>query len=191
MANLILRSKRGIYSTNGGSPLVVAQATIEEKHNDELEITSHPIQLGANITDHAFKHPPEVVVQMGFSNSGYPGLDIGNIFKPQSALNGADVSQANNVYKNLLDLQEKRILVSLFTGKRSYTNMLIKGIAETTDYKTENSLIITVSFQNVIIVQTESVQLSKETQKTPAETTSTKNVGSKQLRAAPDFTVKR
>lgn len=48
---------------------LVAQITIEEHHTDELQITDHPVESGAPITDHAFMHPREVRIRCAWSNS--------------------------------------------------------------------------------------------------------------------------
>ena len=48
---------------------LVANATLEEIHSDDLEITEHPIDQGASVTDHAYMRPREVMVRFGFSNS--------------------------------------------------------------------------------------------------------------------------
>ncbi len=46
-----------------------ANVTIEERHEDDLEITDHPVETGATITDHAFKRPAELIVHAAWSNS--------------------------------------------------------------------------------------------------------------------------
>jgi hypothetical protein len=43
--------------------------TIEELHTDAMEITDHPIEQGALISDHAYMRPPELVIKAGWSNS--------------------------------------------------------------------------------------------------------------------------
>ena len=54
--------------------------TIEEFHSDSLEITDHPVDAGAMVTDHAFKLPPEVVIKLGWtlSASGNNSNTFGN-----------------------------------------------------------------------------------------------------------------
>lgn len=54
-----------------GTPLqeIKAQATIREIHNDELEVTEHPVEVGAMISDHAYKRPAELVLEIAWSNS--------------------------------------------------------------------------------------------------------------------------
>jgi hypothetical protein len=61
-AALIIRPTRKI------GPFV-AQVTITESHSDELEITQHPVEQGAAISDHAFKRPAELTLTVGWSNS--------------------------------------------------------------------------------------------------------------------------
>ena len=40
------------YRSIGG---IVAQATLVERHYDQLTITDHPTETGSKITDHAYK----------------------------------------------------------------------------------------------------------------------------------------
>ena len=55
-----------------GPKTIIADATVEERHMDRLEITNHPVETGAAITDHAFYHPPELTLVLGWSNSAKP-----------------------------------------------------------------------------------------------------------------------
>lgn len=166
---IVIQPKRGLFGKDGS--IVIAQATVEEKHTDDLEITEHPVELGAAITDHAFKRPAEIIIQMAFSNT-------------PSAITGqdkyADPFDVKKAYQSLLKLQQDRVLLHIETGKRSYDNMLIKGLVTTTDNKTENSMFITVSCRQIIIVNTQTVQLAKAVQAKPAITASPVNRGSVQ-----------
>lgn len=48
---------------------IVANVTVEERHRDDMEITDHPIEQGALVSDHAFKRPAEVTITVAWSNS--------------------------------------------------------------------------------------------------------------------------
>lgn len=48
---------------------IIAQVTIQEVHQDTLEITDHPVEMGAVISDHAFKRPAELTITCAWSNS--------------------------------------------------------------------------------------------------------------------------
>jgi len=62
LQSIIIRPTRKI------GPLT-AQVTVSETHSDELEITQHPVEQGANISDHAFKRPAELTIVCAWSNS--------------------------------------------------------------------------------------------------------------------------
>lgn len=42
--------------------LIVPSVVVSEKHSDTLEITEHPVEIGAAVADHAYKRPSEVVL---------------------------------------------------------------------------------------------------------------------------------
>lgn len=51
---------------------IVANVTIDERHEDRLVITQHPVEQGAQISDHAYKMPASVVLRVAWSNSVPP-----------------------------------------------------------------------------------------------------------------------
>lgn len=199
LESLIIRPIRGLYGitnpdgsylktdADGNPEPIIAQATIEETHQDELEITDHPVELGAMISDHAFKHPSEVILRMGWSNSP---SDNGNLINPaisaaaavsptvnaianaaflaqgvQSTVSGLSSNQMNDVYQQLLEIQANRALFVIYTGRRVYTNMVCKSLVVSTDYKSAHSLFVTMTCKQVILVNTQAVQLEARTQR--------------------------
>ena len=76
-----------------------------------------------------------------------------------STMMGYQPGQAIDMYNQLLDLQQSRILFDIYTGKRYYNNMLIRMLTVTTDKQTENVLMVTAACQQIIVVQTKLVQM--------------------------------
>lgn len=149
---------------------ILADVTIDERHSDELEITQHPVEQGAAITDHSFKRPASVTIRIGFSNSGKYGALLGPDYVEQC-------------YTQLLNLQASREPFDIVTGKRVYRNMLIASLGVTTDETTEFSLMATVECQEVIIVETVTTTTpDPKVMKSPEATASTTNLGTKSLR---------
>lgn len=142
---------------------IIADVTVEEVERHDLEITRHPVERGANITDHAFRHPPEVIIRCGWSSSGLmPGY-------------------VEQVYDQLLTLQATRQPFTVVTGKRFFTNMLIQSVSSTTDHKTENALLCTVVCRQIIIVQTSTTSVApREQQAGPQATGATEQAGARQ-----------
>jgi hypothetical protein len=174
-----------------------AQVTIEEVHTDELEVVDHPVEIGAPVTDHSFLRPAELVVTVGWSNS--PGSSnlfgslasavTGTIAGISSIASGNAVSQVKDIYDKFLTLQRTRTPFEVNTGKRLYTNMLIRSMHTSTAKDTENSLIVKVTMRQVLIVTTKVLTISAppEAQKDPSATSPTSDEGTKQLGPAPSF----
>ena len=160
--------------------LVIPQVTVEERHHDELEITEHPVQQGASIADHAFKRPSEITVKAMWSNSpNDTGLmssakqlaSLAAALNPNinSALNiveqvlglvgvfnastfGNNASNVKVVYDYLNQVQQSLDLMTLYTGKRRYDNMLLKSLIIETDKENENSLNLTMVWRQIFVV---------------------------------------
>lgn len=179
---VVVKPKRSI----GG---LVANATVEETHSDELEITEHPIDQGASITDHAFMRPREVMVKFGFSNSAGSGGAYSNAGLPTlpSVLSGSGAQQIDEIYQQLLGMQATRQLISVQTARRKYDNMLIKSLRVTTNRETENALIVEALFRQVILVATQVVTVSAPAanQSDASVTNPTQQGGTKQVTSAP------
>lgn len=176
----------------------VAQVTVEEKAEDDLEITDHPVEQGAAITDHAYKRPASLIVRASWSNSpSVAGLGSGIVAGLQATstgiqaqLSGSAVNQINDIYEKFLQLQVARTPFDVYTAKRLYKNMLIKGLSQTTDEKSENSLNLVIQLRQVIIVQTQVVSISADVadQAFPATTAPPINQGSASLAPTSRFT---
>jgi hypothetical protein len=156
----ILFSRRSI----GG---FVANATLEEDHHDEIEISDHPVEQGGNITDNAYKRPASVTITVGYTNSSLAAF--GNPFYVQQ------------VYAAFRDLQESLEPFEISTGKRIYDDMLIKRLSTKTDEKTANSMILIVECREIQIVSTETVSRGTgpaSAMKDPANNAGVSNLGS-------------
>jgi hypothetical protein len=130
-----------------------------EDSSDDLEITEHPVQNGASITDHAYLKPASVTIRFVYT----PGL-----------------TPLDQIYENLRDLQSLREPFSIVTGKRVYKDMLFKSIRVNTDAKTENVLSLVGDFQQVILVGVETTTVpATDKQKIPEKTSATENKGDK------------
>lgn len=213
---IMVRPRRGFFPFNDeGEALapLVAQAYVEEVHNDELEITEHPIEQGAAISDHAYKKPSEVVIRCGWSNSpssagslvsqavgvgatlgGGVGRAIGilasasqTLNAAQSLLKGNDQNQVKDIYDRLLAIQVSRIPFDLLTGKRAYRNMMFRSLRVDSNSETENSLIVVAHCREVLIVSTRVISVPASAQQNPEKTNPPQNFGPRSLFTPPNF----
>ncbi|MGH1498227.1 phage baseplate protein [Yersinia proxima] len=155
--------------------LLVPSVIIAEKHQDTLEITEHPVEIGAAVNDHAYKRAAEVTMEVGFAGGGSL-LD----FVDTSTIGLSLGKSPEEVYQELRDLQESKQPFDVITGKRKYSNMLIRGIEVTTDKTSENVLMCVLTLREVIMSQTESVTVAdKENMQDGVSTSAMQNTGTK------------
>lgn len=156
------------------------QAALEEVLTDSLQVTQHPVEQGAAITDHAYKMPAEVVLRCGWSNSSLEALTgaATAIFEGGSL---PSTDYITSIYSQLLALQESRVPFDIETSRRIYSNMLITGLQVTTDNRTNQILMVQATCRQVLIVSTAATTLPpRENQADPASTGETENEGTKQ-----------
>ncbi|MCX2699261.1 phage baseplate protein [Ochrobactrum chromiisoli] len=150
---------------------VFPDVTLQEIGRDDMVVTDHPVEMGAPISDHAFKRPVAVELRYAWSNStaGYVGY-------------------VQEVYEALLALQNSRQPFDISTGKRLYTNMLITSLTQYTDPENEYGLLVACECREVIIAETQTVKgVNQKDQKTPSATAGVQSTGPKQMKttAAP------
>ena len=155
---------QSLYRSIGG---IIAPCTISEHHSDTMTITDHPIEIGANITDHSFMNPQQVDIVIAWGSGIYVPL--------------------NELYGQLLALQATRLPFDILTGKRKYTSMLMQSIEETTEADTENILRVTLSCRQVFLVSTSAASLAPAAnQANPSATADTVSRGTVQtIKALP------
>jgi len=160
--------------------LIVPSVVISERHNDSLEITAHPVEVGTAISDHAYKRPAEVTMTVGFSGGGSL-FDFANN-RTATSLLGMSPSET---YDTLLKLQSDRKPFDVVTGKRLYKNMLLQNLEVTTDRFTENVLTATLTLREIIITSTQSVLVAdKSNMKMGVDTSAVINTGAKSAKPA-------
>lgn len=102
---------------------------LSEQHTSEVEITGNPIETGAEVNDHAYVKPKQVVLEVADRNAAL-------------------------VYNALVRFQESRVPFYLVTGLTIYKDMLIQAIDATRDKTHSTVLSATVTCRQVIIVST-------------------------------------
>lgn len=163
---------------------MIPDVMVRESHRDELEITQHPVEIGAPVSDHYYVKPVELQLEMGWTNSSLSAINITSLLEGNLPTLSFDESRVKEVYGQLLSLQKSGVLISIVTGKRIYNSMLISGLSTETTAETEYALIITANCREVIIVTTSAASIAPRAQQAlPASTASAVDQGTVQLKA--------
>jgi len=169
-------------------------AVVREDGTDEFEITQHPVQEGAKVSDHAYRKPAILTMDIVDLAGKFPRASsllqsVKNIFSMVPGAIPPEIPTLQRKYELLLMLQNLRAPLKVVTGKRIYKNMLIQSLSVSTDKNTEHCLAIKIKLQEVIIVVVAATTLpARAVQKHAAKTGQTTNTGTKQAEAvgAPD-----
>lgn len=121
----------------------VADVTIEERGEDRMVVTKHPVEQGAAVADHAYKLPATLHIRGAYSSSSIFAL--------------GDPLYVNTAYQNFLALQASRTLFSIQTGKRLYVNMFMTDLIVVTDEKTEYALMFEMMCEELLLTSTQTV----------------------------------
>ncbi|NJB24281.1 hypothetical protein HC018_05430 [Escherichia coli] len=168
--------------------ILIPSVVVSEKHYDALEITEHPVEKPTTnsasgfIADHAYKRPSEVTMECGFAGGGSL-LD----FIDTSSIGLNTGLSPKETYQKLLDMQLERVPFDVITGKRVYTNMLVRAIEVTTDKTSENVLNCTLTLREVIMSQTFKKQVAdKSDMQDGVSTSAVQNSGTKSVTSVND-----
>lgn len=205
--NVLIKPKRGITNIVGYDGTVyddiIAQATISEDHMDEMVITENPVEQGAAVNDHIYNRPAILTLRLGWSDSPSSSGSIVDqvtgfataqsklasqivggltaVTTALSVLNGSSIPLMKAIYGQLLALKANRALFDVYTGKRTYSNMVCGMLQMHDDEETANSMFITMQCKQMIIVNTQTVSLPSSKQANPSSTASVVQKGVKQL----------
>jgi len=120
---------------------LVFDAVLKTDHTSKLTATSHPIENGANITDHAVIEPAEISIEIGMTDC-----------------NGTGVS--DKMFKSLQALQFSRQHITVVTRYRTYRNMLIMSMSVPDDFTTMNALKAMLMLREIPTAGTAAVEVS-------------------------------
>lgn len=130
---------------------------IDIDYSSELEITSNPVETGVAVTDHSYRKPRELVMNVMMS-------DVHQSLVPGQFDNGWSRSQS--AYKILETIQNNRIPVSVLTRLGLYENMIIRRLQAKDDYETFQALSATVSLVELPVARVKTVKISAAPQTT-------------------------
>lgn len=136
-------------------------AVLHEDHIESVKVTEHPVQTGANISDHAYNLPAKLTMEIGMSDamdSLVPNQFTGWYTKSVSA------------YQMLKQLKETRLPLRVLTRLNLYENMVIEEINAQDDFKTQYGLKCMVTMKEIFVVE-----VSKTTVSARPQTTGTTN----------------
>jgi len=144
--------------------IVQFDCSVDEKHNDECEVTDHPVEMGSDMSDHIRKRPSSIelhglvtntpIVFLASSQAESPLQD--SLLPPNPLSSGTRVGDA---YIELMRLMDDGETVDVVTSLREYKNMAITNMGVTRDKSTGNVLDATLVLREIAIASTLAIDL--------------------------------
>jgi hypothetical protein len=164
-ANTTTTSASGVMTMTASgttSQMYVPDAVMRVEHQQEAHITEHPVQTGANISDHAYAMPARVTLDIGISDAmaAYTSSYAPNAVPWVGAAVSSKPSKSVNAFATISSWVTGRVLVTLGTRLKVYSNMMVESIAPEETNKTKTSLRCRVTFKQVFIANVQQVAAS-------------------------------
>lgn len=121
-------------------------ATMSEDHAFDSEVTSHPVEEGADVTDHVREIPIVVVLECVVSNTPFGGI----VFERDP--NELPSSEA---YARMLAIRDKREPVTIETSLSVFHDMVLRRLSVPRTSRTGDALRFRATFQQIQLVRTE------------------------------------
>jgi len=126
-------------------------AVLQTNYTRSLTITSHPVETGAAISDHAYVNPVELTMLIGMS-------DCMKSIIPGQFVQGD--SRSITAFNVLTQLQSQRVPMQVMSRLGLFKNMLIETIAVPDDNLTQYGLKATVTMKEVFVATVKTVKVS-------------------------------
>lgn len=128
-------------------------ASLEELHSQGSDIPTHPVESGADITDHIRRKPNRLRIKGLVTN--HPAF-LGGVLGA-ALVQGLPVSlhRAEEYFKALEALKNEGQIIAVITTLKTYENMVIKDFTVPRNAKLGNSVEATILLEEIIIVATD------------------------------------
>ena len=163
--NLFITTKRYIESFDS-SEKIELDAVLSEDHKIEIKYTTNPVELGAEITDHAIVAPKRLTMVVQITDTPLGIAAVGELVDSVSNIFGSsteeNVTRSVAAYIKIKEIAETREPITIQTRLETYSNMLITNISTPTDKDTSRVALMTIQFTEIRIVNSLISELSSE-----------------------------
>lgn len=119
--------------------------------SESIEVTRHPVETGANITDHAYVNPITFSFEIGITNAKS---------QAQQGSFPAAPTRAINAYQALSNRLRNRQVMTLICKYGTYDNILIKDIVAQDDHRTQETGRFTVNLIEILRADTRRAEVN-------------------------------
>lgn len=157
--NLFITTKKSI----GG---ILLDAVLSESHSNSVSVSNNPIELGADITDHAIVQPKKINILAEVTDNPLGLAAFGQLLDTVTGLFGTstttNLTRSNAAYNALVQLMDSRALLEVQTKLKLYSNMMITDISIVQDKDSSRIARMNISLTEVRIVESQLITLNPD-----------------------------
>ena len=135
--------------TLGGERLTI-DATVSQAHGADVDVTTHPIEAGAAVTDHVLKRPE--TLRLDCVVADYP--------RPTNGVQAGAQGRSRAIYERLLASMSAGELIEVETRLRTYRNVIVQSLQSPVDSAVAGGARFSLTFSEIRIVGTKRVAAS-------------------------------
>lgn len=157
--NLFIRTQKSLAG-------IRLDAVISEGHLSIVSKTNNPVELGADITDHAKIEPKKlrIVAMVTDTPSGFAAVgeivdDVTNLFGSSTKENA---TRSTAAYNALISIQELREPIKVQTKLKAYSNLLITNIRAEQNVKKSRMVELYIDLEEINITTAEVFEVTAD-----------------------------
>jgi hypothetical protein len=155
------RQKVAITIQDDPNQILEFDAVLNENHVGNANTSDHPVEAGADLTDHIQRTPEEL--QLVGVVTDTPLVFLASIRAEPSIPGGDPQNRAQDSYGFLKAIKDAGQLVQVTTTLRDYANMAITGLSVIRDKDKGKSVEAALSLREILIATTEQVEAPEPT----------------------------
>lgn len=132
--------------------------TMDESHEWQNDVTTNPVETGSPITDHIQLMPDKLRITGMISDSSISDA----VIKQFSGIDNSQfLTRVQTAFDVLRKLKEDRLLITVYTKFKVYTDMALTSLSIPRNNQTGDSLQFNIEFVHVRIVSTQTIDMPK------------------------------
>lgn len=147
------RAIRGPTIEDSTGASLTFDALLSESATHKGTLTKHPVEEGADVSDHYQDEPDTLALTVGVTNSPDPSVST-----PQQ---NRDIV----LYDDLVAIKKLGEPITVVTGIKVYPSFVITSVAMTRDPSTGQALALNIDLEELIITTTETVDIPQQRRK--------------------------
>lgn len=138
-----------IPNGSGGTDTIQMDACITESYSVTNTLTDHPVEQGANITDHSRPEPIKITLDCSITNTP---ISNGNN-QTSTGLLAPDQDYAFAMWRRFVDLHNNPRLIDVLTARDKFLSYGIESVSSTLDVKSAQCFRFTVGIKEIRVVK--------------------------------------